>query len=1042
MSISLPRFSAATVVLCVAGAVYAGIAQWDFEGTLGASTENEPLVVAAASPASTPDLSFTSVQIAGGTAGVAHFSRGTHFILTHGFAPNGGGRNLNQYTLVMDVMFPNRAPSGGWAALLQTDPNNTSDGDWFVNPDGGVGISSNYGGSVPDGEWHRLALVVDLVAGSFTSFIDGVRVQQNLGEARDGRFSAGPVIRIFADENRENAEGFVNSLQLRDVALPDHEVAALGAASAGGISPTVTRPPAPAGLWEFGDPANLTAATAGRDLVLAGSHVAVEGVVPGDGAARIGIGSHYRCTHGLPPGEHPLVNRYAFLIDFRVPAHGPWHCFFQTDQENLNDGECFIRTDGAIGAAATGYSPAGSVAAGVWYRLCVSVDNPAGVYELLLDGERVLKGVAQPANGRFALGPDVLFCADEDGEDGLIDVSTIAVYDRPLTAAEALSLGGPGAFDPANRAPSVVSAPAGPSRVVRQETHEFTFRALDEDGDLIQVRIDWGDGVVTPWSPFQDTAEPFVLEHAYNRTDYLPIRAQARDEHGATSPWAFVQHIHVAGDIFLAFVTPPYLQNVRTDRITVMWELDGDTECVVEYGTAGARDRSAEAVSQPVSATSYVYRAVLDGLQPDTTYDYRVTGFDVPAVEGRFKTAPVEAAPFSFAVWSDSQGTNHGTYLPDPYEPTKAMFAHMAQVGVDFAVSAGDIAESGEDYTGVHAYYLDRIVPALGPVAPWFIAWGNHDRGQTAVIRKFADHPSGEREGFDPGWGSFSFDYAQCHFVCIDYNTATADILTWLEGDLQAAVRRRVRFTFLFIHVPPYCEIWIDGNAQLRATLVPLLERYGVDACFSGHTHEYERGFLGGTYYCVTGGGSWLDHTEPYTVDWPHMTVGGFHSLGNGIDKGLVNEYVQVIVDGDVAECRMQAFYPDGTWRGTLDTFTIDRCGNGNGPADDLNGNGIPDSCEGGGQLPGDCNQDGKLDISDVVCLLGFLFVHDPETLPCGDGTAEDAANLALISANGDEQIDIADAVYLLQRLFANGPPHVLGAACTPIPDCPATCVP
>ncbi len=1042
MSCNVRRVCAAAMILLAAGIARAGIAQWDFEGTLEATTASEALALGAAAPASAADLTFTTAQIGGEDAGVAHFSRGTFLVLSHGFAPNGGGRYLNQYSLIMDVMFPSRAPSGGWAALLQTDPANASDGEWFINPDGGIGISGNYGGSVPDGTWHRLALVIDLVAGTFTSYVNGVRVQQNVGQTLDGRFAADTVMLLFADEDGENAEGYVSSVQVRDAALGDADIAALGAVSAGGVPQASAPPPVPAGLWEFGDAANLTAATIGRDLALAGTHVAIEGVVPEEGAARIGTGSHYRCTHDLPPGDYPLVNRYAFLIDFRVPSIGPWYCFFQTDQHNLNDGDCFVRTDGAVGVAATGYSAARIVAGGVWYRLCVSVDNTDGVYELFLDGERVLKGTPQPVNGRFALGPDVLFFADENGEDGPIDVSTVAVYDRPLSAAETLSLGGPGAFDPANRTPSVISAAAGPDRILTQETHEFTFRAVDEDGDRVQFRIDWGDGIVTPWGPFQDAAEPLVVAHTYNRIGFLTIRAQVRDEHGATSSWTFIQYIRVAGDVFLAFVTPPFLQNVKPDGITVMWELDGFTDCTVQYGAGGAYDLSAAAVAQPTSAISYVYRAALAGLQPDTVYNYRVAGADIVAVEGLFRTAPATAAAFSFAVWADSQGTNHGTYLPDPYEPTKAMFLHMADAGVDFAIGAGDMAESGADYTGVHAYYLDRIVPALGPAVPWFVAWGNHDGGRTAVIRKFADHPSGERKGFDPGWGSFSFDYAQCHFVCIDYDTDTTDILNWLDDDLQAAVERRVRFTFVFVHVPPYCEIWIDGDAWLRTVLVPLLVRYGVDACFSGHTHEYERGFLDGTYYCVTGGGSWLDFPEPYTVDWPHITVGGFTSLGDGIDKGLVNEYVQVVVDGDVAECRMQAFYPDGAWRGTLDTFTISRCDNGNGLADDLDGNGVPDSCEAGSQRPGDCNQDAKLDISDVICLLGFLFAHQPEALPCGDGTQADSANIALASANGDARIDIADAIYLLQHLFAHGPPHALGTICTPIEGCPAMCTP
>ena len=39
-----------------------------------------------------------------------------------------------------------------------------------------------------------------------------------------------------------------------------------------------------------------------------------------------------------------------------------------------------------------------------------------------------------------------------------------------------------------------------------------------------------------------------------------------------------------------------------------------------------------------------------------------------------------------------------------------------------------------------------------------------------------------------------------------------------------------------------------------------------------------------------------------------------------------------------------------------------------------------------GGQLPGDGNQDGKLDLSDAVWLLSHLFLSTAETLPCEGG--------------------------------------------------------
>jgi hypothetical protein len=67
--------------------------------------------------------------------------------------------------------------------------------------------------------------------------------------------------------------------------------------------------------------------------------------------------------------------------------------------------------------------------------------------------------------------------------------------------------------------------------------------------------------------------------------------------------------------------------------------------------------------------------------------------------------------------------------------------------------------------------------------------------------------------------------------------------------------------------------------------------------------------------------------------------------------------------------------------------------------------------------IRGDPNGDGVIDISDVVYLLNYLFVHGPAPVPildAGDATC-------------DGVVDASDVVYLLNYLFVSGPP----------PNCP-----
>jgi hypothetical protein len=89
-------------------------------------------------------------------------------------------------------------------------------------------------------------------------------------------------------------------------------------------------------------------------------------------------------------------------------------------------------------------------------------------------------------------------------------------------------------------------------------------------------------------------------------------------------------------------------------------------------------------------------------------------------------------------------------------------------------------------------------------------------------------------------------------------------------------------------------------------------------------------------------------------------------------------------------------------------------------------------------RVPGDCTQDGVLDMSDAICVLGVLFVGRPERFPCGRGSSTDEGNLNLLDWQPDGDVDLSDGVSILQYLFLGGPPHPLAdtTACVPMPGC------
>lgn len=94
----------------------------------------------------------------------------------------------------------------------------------------------------------------------------------------------------------------------------------------------------------------------------------------------------------------------------------------------------------------------------------------------------------------------------------------------------------------------------------------------------------------------------------------------------------------------------------------------------------------------------------------------------------------------------------------------------------------------------------------------------------------------------------------------------------------------------------------------------------------------------------------------------------------------------------------------------------------------------------GGLQLHGDLNQDGKLDLSDAINILMFLFDTLPMAMPCEGDIRDGGGNLTLVDVNLSGTVDLADAVYLLTYQFVDGPPPALGEDCVRILGCPDSC--
>jgi 3',5'-cyclic AMP phosphodiesterase CpdA len=285
----------------------------------------------------------------------------------------------------------------------------------------------------------------------------------------------------------------------------------------------------------------------------------------------------------------------------------------------------------------------------------------------------------------------------------------------------------------------------------------------------------------------------------------------------------------------------------------------------------------------------------LTGLDPGSTYHYRLGGFGGPSATGCFRTAPVgDDSRFGFAVVGDSGSGGKGQL---------AVAALLERLRPDLILHTGDVV-----YPAGQERHYDRRFFApyrdLIKTVPLFPVLGNHD------VRK--GNGAAFLENFHPPLGSpgstkryYSFDWGNAHFVALDSELYYDDKgcepqeqKAFLDQDLAAT---RKRWKVAFLHRSPYGSSRHGGDERVREDLEPLFARHGVDLVFTGHDHVYERTVpIRGVTYVVSGGGGRRLYPAGRSARTA-STVSAHHAVLVRVDGGhLFLEAVQA--DGTVVD--------------------------------------------------------------------------------------------------------------------------------------------
>ena len=314
------------------------------------------------------------------------------------------------------------------------------------------------------------------------------------------------------------------------------------------------------------------------------------------------------------------------------------------------------------------------------------------------------------------------------------------------------------------------------------------------------------------------------------------------------------------------------VEDNKTAR-TLMWQSQVRQPYSVEYrlssaAKAGAeQNASAQAVASSAGAfhtlvatevsfkegkSDYIqYQAQLKGLLLGATYEYRIV---TKKSKGAWHTLKTDGGnAFTALIFPDSQSNDYSGWQ------SLVRSAQQRHNSVELYINMGDLVDNGQDASQWRAW-LSSVEPfsaelAFAPVI------GNHEAYSLdwkMTPPKAYTHLFAVPENGLPEYKRqfYSFDYGPVHFTVLDTNFyeaqgwqphLLADELRWLERDLakskarwKIVLQHRDVFMYAFSKEsgrPERATFFLDFSRQL----MPLYEKYGVDAVLSAHLHTYRR---------------------------------------------------------------------------------------------------------------------------------------------------------------------------------------------------------
>lgn len=289
---------------------------------------------------------------------------------------------------------------------------------------------------------------------------------------------------------------------------------------------------------------------------------------------------------------------------------------------------------------------------------------------------------------------------------------------------------------------------------------------------------------------------------------------------------------------------------------------------------------------------TYISKVTLRKLKPATDYFYKV-GSEKKGYSQiyKFRTAPLKGKTHRTVIglWSDTQN-NKGNF---DFEQTDSIIKQMSKFAFDFTIHNGDIVENGSVEKSWKGFF--NVAQPLNANYPFMSVTGNHDVvNDTSSIDFQKPFPLFyDLFNLPKDQLNYSYDYGNTHFIAINSGYAQgaekigkvlfskdSPEYKWLESDLVKARKdKKIKWIVLYSHYPMYA-FGVSQVATWQQHLVPLINKYNVDLCVSGHRHVYER-------HKAIKGDKVFDLNDLHVYDQPKGTVYITNGSAGGSLQGI-----------------------------------------------------------------------------------------------------------------------------------------------------------